>query len=276
MKGNDMKKNDMKEVNQKFIDVMNNYQNKVLEWHNLMFGTFTVSHVMNYITNPNLIQQELSELGKAIEDRNAVEVLDAYLDTLWEITPVIDFLKNFIVFHVEFTETYLESRTLFESNLAIEETKEDFYFMAGAAIHNFFCKIAHRDKYSLLCSVSLIQTLLNIKHAIVVLLAESLTTESLEAATNEVINSNFSKFIISDEIPSGKVIEDSVAAYGELTLETSNGDHRLFLLKDTSGKVRKPVGVFYEPCLVKTFTTEEAANLIDLATPLIEEGAFSM
>lgn len=263
----------MKEVNQKYKDVLQNYQNKVLEWHDLMLGTFTVDHVMNYLTNPNLIEQELSELGTATEDANAVEILDAYLDTLWEIIPVINFLKNFIEFNEKFTGVPLGNEALFEANPTVEETKEDFYYWSGTVIYVFLRKSSPNE---LLSSVGMINTLLNLQQVITVLLTESLSPESLEAATKEVIDSNFSKFILSDEIPSDEIIEDSLAAYGSLTLETSKGDPRLFILKDPSGKIRKPIGLFREPCLEKTFTKEEATNLIDLATPLLEASAFSI
>ena len=263
----------MKKVNLKYTDVLQNYQNKVLEWHDLMLGTFTVDHVMNYLTNPNLIKQELTELGTATEDANAVEILDAYLDTLWEIIPVINFLKNFIEFYEKFAGEPMGNEALFGANPTVEETKEDFYYWSGTVIYVFLRKLSPNE---LLDSISMINTLLNLQQVITVLLTESLSPESLEAATKEVIDSNFSKFILSDEIPSDAIIEDSLAAYGSLTLETSKGDPRLFILKDPSGKIRKPIGLFREPCLVKTFTGAEAVNLIDLAIPLLEASAFSI
>ena len=230
------------------------YEVLVNKWHDVTtYEGFALEDASRYIFDENLIRQELGELVKAMEEDDHVEVVDAILDVYWELIPVMKFLANF-------------------KELVTAFNGDDYFPHSDLnATGDLLCSLRRLSgDYKYLATPTLLKLLVDAHNFCRILLLSMLTPETLVRSLKEVVVSNFSKFIPVPEVGSvdyslaeevADVISLTSKKYNEEVLDnlTKVGDDVFLVLRNCSGKILKPEGLFLAPNLV--LTSSDIANI---------------
>lgn len=222
------------------------YQEKVMEWHEIVQLTPRAEMVHNYLTNPQLIQSEIQECFEAANDSNPVELLDGILDILWEAIPCLNYCNDFV--------------KVVELDCAGEEEptmKEAFIALAAA----FESSIGHK-----------LAALATFERTAVAYLSGLADDLQLQALSHSIVASNFSK-LFDLSVYDIKAIEEDLQAtqakYPDRNIyyivsETNPN----FLFFEQALKLQKPAIKYVEPDLKARMEVGLTEALISLCAEL--------